>query len=96
MFHVKHERMKRLIAQCRSQFRHGFKQVGHQAVVGNIENRRFRIFVDGHNHLAVLHTGGVLDGAGNADGDLQLRRHHFAGLAYLVIIGRIIRVYRRA
>ena len=31
--------MKRLIAQCRSQFRHGFKQVGHQAVVGNIEKR---------------------------------------------------------
>ena len=38
----------------------------------------------------------MLDGAGNTDGDIQLWCHHFAGLAHLAVIGRIIRVHRRA
>src|SRR3954453_7407493 len=38
-------------------------------------------------HLAVLHAGQVLDGAGDADGDVQLGRHDLAGLAALVVVG---------
>ena len=34
-----------------------------QAVVSHLEDGRFRILVDGHDHLAALHAGQVLNGA---------------------------------
>lgn len=43
------------------QFRNGIKQVGDKSVIGDLEDRRFLILVDGHDHLAVLHAGKVLD-----------------------------------
>ena len=33
------------------QFRDGCEQVGHEAVIGNLENRRLFILVDGDNDL---------------------------------------------
>ena len=38
----------------------------------------------------------MLDGAGNADGDVELRRDDLAGLADLIVIGRIAGVDRGA
>src|SRR2546427_1765476 len=49
----------------------------------------FRSLVDRHDHLGVLHAGQVLDGARDAQGDVQLRRHDLAGLANLQVVGRI-------
>src|SRR5689334_13977707 len=40
-----------------------------EAVVGDLEDRRLRILVDGDDHLAALHAGEVLDRAGDGDGD---------------------------
>src|SRR5215472_1131725 len=39
--------------QCR-------KQISHQAVIGDLEDGRFLVLVDGHDDLAVLHTSKVL------------------------------------
>jgi hypothetical protein len=48
-----------------------------------LEDGRVRVRVDGHNALGVLHAGEVLDRARDAYRDVQLRRHHLAGLADL-------------
>ena len=50
------------------QGRDGFEQVGHQAIVGDLEDRGFLVAVDGRYHLAVLHAREVLNGTGDADG----------------------------
>ena len=42
-----------------------FKQIAHNAVVGNIENGCLRIFVDGDDRSGVFHADEMLDGAGN-------------------------------
>src|SRR6185295_19809340 len=68
------------------QFRQHLKQVCHQSVVGDLENRRLAVLVDGDDHLAVLHAGEMLDGAGDADGNVELGRHDLAGLADLVVV----------
>ncbi len=78
------------------QLRHGGEQVRHQAVVGHGEDRRVRILVDGDDHLGILHARQVLDGAGDADGDVELRRDDLAGLPDLPVVGRIARVDRGA
>ena len=38
----------------------------------------------------------MLDGAGNADGQIKIGRHGLASLADLEIIGEIARIHRRA
>jgi len=48
-----------------------------------LEDGRVRVRVDGHDALGVLHAGQVLDRARDAHRDVQLRRHHLAGLADL-------------
>src|SRR5689334_1622183 len=45
--------------QGRDEFRHSREQVGFQAVVGHAEDRRFRVFVNRDDDLAVLHAGQV-------------------------------------
>ena len=46
--------------------------------------------------LGILHAGKVLDGAGDADGDVDFGGDDLAGLAHLVVVGHIARVHRRA
>ena len=58
-------------------------QVAHHAVVGEGEDGRVRIAVDGHDALGALHARPVLDGAGDAAGDVELRRHGLARLPHL-------------
>ena len=66
---------------------HELEQVADQAVVGDLEDRRLLVLVDRDDHLAVLHPGQVLDGAGDADRDVELGRHDLAGLADLPVVG---------
>src|SRR5688572_5499874 len=40
--------------------RHGFKKITHDAVIGDVEDGGFRIFVDGDDGLRVLHADQVL------------------------------------
>src|SRR5690606_24043356 len=53
------------------QFRQDLEQVAHQAVVGHLEDRGFLVLVDRDDHLGVLHARQVLDGTGDAHGDVQ-------------------------
>ena len=59
------------------------EQVADDAEVGELEDRRLGVLVDRDDRLGRLHAGAVLDGAGDADRDVELRRHGHAGLADL-------------
>src|SRR5690606_28086100 len=69
------------------EFRHDLEEVAYQAVVGYLEDRRIFILVDRNDHLGILHARQVLDGTGDADRDIQLRRDDLAGLADLHVVG---------
>src|SRR5260370_753772 len=78
------------------QFGNRLIQIRDQAVVGDLENRRVLVLVDRDDHLGILHAREMLDRAGDADGDIELRRHHLAGLADLPVVRRIAGIDRRA
>src|SRR5262245_43290321 len=78
------------------QLRQGLEQVGDQPVIRDLEDRGFLVLVDGDDDLGILHAGQVLDGARDADRDVELRRHHFSGLADLPVVGRIAGIDRGA
>ncbi len=46
-------------------FGHGLEEVFDQSEVSDCEDRSLFVFVDGHNGLAVLHAGQVLNGTGD-------------------------------
>jgi hypothetical protein len=71
-------------------------QVGHEAVVGHLEDGGLGVLVDGDDDLAVLHPCEVLNGAGDAHGDIQPRRDHLARLPHLQVVRHIPRVHRGA
>src|SRR3979411_1092443 len=62
------------------------EKVSHQAVVGDLEDRRFRVLVDGDDHLGVLPAGEWLARTRNADGNVKFRRDDLAGLTDLVVV----------
>ena len=62
------------------------KQIGDEADVGHLEDRGSRILVDRDDRARVLDAREVLDRAGDADGDVELRRDDLAGLTYLQIV----------
>src|SRR4029077_9683054 len=74
------------------QFRHDLEEIADDAVVGHLEDRCFLVLVDRHDGLAVLHAGEMLDRAGDADGDIEVGRHHLAGLADLVVVRHVARI----
>ncbi|EGE60965.1 hypothetical protein RHECNPAF_13300157 [Rhizobium etli CNPAF512] len=71
------------------EFRQGVEQIGDEAVVGDLEDRRLLVLVDGDDHLRILHAGQMLDGTGDTAGDIEIGCHHLAGLADLPIVGGI-------
>ena len=72
--------------QFSHQLRHHLKQIIHDPITGNRENRRFGVFVNSDDHLAVSHPRQMLNRAGNADGDVQIGGDNLAGLADLIIV----------
>src|SRR5712691_8063675 len=60
-----------------------FEEVAYDAVVGDLEDRRFRILVDGADHFRRPHAREMLDGAGDAEAQVELRRDGASGLADL-------------
>ena len=58
-------------------------QVAHDTEVDELEDRRLLVLVDRDDGLRGLHAGPVLDRAGDAVRDVQLRRDRLAGLADL-------------
>ena len=65
------------------QLRHDLVQVADDAEVGELEDRRVRVLVDRDDRARALHADLVLDRAGDADRDVELRRDGLAGLADL-------------
>src|SRR5579883_1074070 len=65
---------------------HDLEEIADEAVIGDLEDGRLLVLVDGDDDLRILHAGKVLNGAGDADRDVELRRHDLAGLADLVIV----------
>ena len=65
-------------------------------IIGDLEDRRFFVLVDGGDDLGILHARQMLDGAGNAHRDVKIGRHHLAGLAHLIIVGHKARIDRGA
>src|SRR5271170_4219483 len=53
------------------ELRQGLVEIGYQSVIGDLEDRRFLVLVDGDNDLRILHAGEVLNGAGNTDRDIE-------------------------
>ena len=72
------------------------EEVADDAVVDEVEDGGFGVLVDRDDGLGGLHAGPVLDGAGDAVGDVQLRRDGLAGLADLVGVRVPARVDRGA
>ena len=63
-----------------------------QIVVRDLKDRSFGVLIDGHDDLGVLHAGHVLNGAGNAEGHIELGSHDFSGLADLRFAGHEVHV----
>src|SRR3954447_17007340 len=89
MFAEHRARLLPELAKFLGQFRNRLVQVRDQAVIGDLKNRRVLILVDSDDHLGILHAGEMLNRPGNTDRNIELRRHHLAGLSDLPIIGRI-------
>ncbi len=57
----------------------------HDAVVSHLEDGSGIVLVDGDDALGILHTGLVLDGAGDTQSNVDLGMDGLAGLADLMV-----------
>src|SRR6266540_2910145 len=62
------------------------EEVTDHAEVGDGEDGRVAVLVDGNDRLGGLHPGAVLDRPGDPDRHVELRRDRLAGLADLVLV----------
>src|SRR5436189_4304198 len=62
------------------QLRQDLVEVADDAEIGELEDRGVRVLVDGEDVLRALHPDLVLDRAGDARGQIELRRHGLPGL----------------
>src|SRR6266550_9543128 len=83
------------LADLLSEHRKNFEQIAHDAVISNVEDWRFRIFVDSDDRPGVLHADQMLNRSGNTDRDVQLGRHSLARGSDLTIDGQPCRVADR-
>src|SRR5258706_11841017 len=63
---------------------HDLEQIAHQAVVGDLEDGRIGVLVDGDDAAGRRHPRQMLDRARDAHRDVQLRRHRLARLPDLL------------
>ena len=68
------------------------EQVAADAVVGDLEDRSGLALVHRDDALGILHTGLVLDGAGDAQSNIDLGVNGLAGLTDLMVGGQPARV----
>src|SRR5262245_36552811 len=72
-----------LFLQFSDNRRHDLEQVAGNAVVGDFEDRRVRVLVDGNDGPRALHADDVLNRAGDTERDVELGRHGLARAADL-------------
>src|SRR5262249_6396739 len=77
------------LAQFLLKFRQGGEEVGDEAVIGNLKDRRLFVLIDRDDDLRILHAGKMLDRAGNPDRDVKFWRDDLAGLPDLPIVRRV-------
>src|SRR3954449_2157661 len=65
------------------QLRQDLVEVADHAEVGELEDRRVRVLVDGEDVLGALHSDLVLDRARDSRREIELRRDRLPGLADL-------------
>src|SRR6266568_4381998 len=68
--------------------RHDLEKVPDDAVISDLEDRGVGILVDGDNRVRALHPDEVLNGAGDAERDIQLRRDRLPRAADLPLHGQ--------
>ena len=85
--HVKRSFNRLIRFERLDEMRQDHLHIAHDPQIRDIKDRGRRVFVDGDNQAGSLHAGGVLEGPGNAAGEIERRAHRFAGLADLT--GRI-------
>src|SRR3954451_23586624 len=69
-----------------SGLREDVEDVPDDAEIRDLKDRRLGILVHGNDDLGCLHAGLLLDGAGDARGDVQLRGDGLAGLPRLGVV----------
>ena len=69
------------------QFRHDFKEIADDAVVGEFENRCIGIFIDGNDQFSILNAQFMLDSTGNTHRDVDFRSNFLTRNADLQIMG---------
>mmetsp|Transcript_26413 Transcript_26413/g.53064 ORF Transcript_26413/g.53064 Transcript_26413/m.53064 type:complete len:355 (-) Transcript_26413:70-1134(-) len=62
------------------------EEIRDQPIVGHLEDGRLGVLVDGDNCLGVLHAGKVLDGARDANSNVEIGSDHLARLANLHVV----------
>src|SRR5215469_6927125 len=50
---------------------HDLEQIGHDPEIGDLEDRRLRVLVHGHDHLRGAHARQVLDRAGHTEAEVE-------------------------
>jgi hypothetical protein len=61
--------------------RDDLEEIADDAVVGDLEDGRFGVFVDGGDELGAGYARQVLDGARDAEGQVEVGRDGLVGLA---------------
>src|SRR5262245_38118865 len=84
------------LLQLGDELRNGLEEVGDEAVIRDLENRRVGVLVDRDDRLRPLHSSQVLDRPGDADREVELRRDDASGLANLQLGRRVAGVTGRA
>src|SRR3954454_20373591 len=74
-----------LLVEFRDQRGDHFEQVPRDAVVGDLEDRRFRVLVDRDDGPRAFHPDQMLDRARDPERDVELRRDGLPGAADLAI-----------
>ena len=74
------------------QERNDLEKVADHAIIGQLEDRRFRIGIDRDDRLRGAHASQMLNGAANAAGDIERGRNDLAGLAHLIAMRTIPRI----
>src|SRR5258708_6372960 len=77
------------------ELRQDLEQIANETVIGDLEDRRLLILVDRDDDLGILHPGEMLDGARDADRDIELGRDDLAGLADLEVVRHKAAIARR-
>src|SRR5262249_6642780 len=75
---------------------HHLEEIRHDAVVGDLEDRRLRVLVDRDDDFRRPHAGEVLNRAGNAEAEVELGRDRASRLSDLEAMRPPSRVDRRA